>query len=329
MTSVRGNDAARTAFFNAARSDAMHHCWLFTGPMGVGKASFAGDAATHILVHAADPSVPLDPATDVSQHPIARQIVAGSHPDFRILHRLPRNPDKPDRDIARSIPIAQVRALQPMFATRPSHSARRIIIIDSIDDCERAAANALLKNLEEPPAGTIFLLISHAPGRLLPTIRSRCRVLRFDPLPDALMTDVLREMLEGTSAEEVDALVRAGQGAPGRALTFAGLDIAALDREMAEIATSGDPSNAIRARLGSALGAKAAQPRYEAFLARAPSFVAEQARGLHGEALRSALDAYASARSLSDTALRQSLDATATVFEMGGVIARLARVRTG
>ncbi|NWM20145.1 DNA polymerase III subunit delta', partial [Escherichia coli] len=78
------------------------------------------------------------------------------------------------------------------FATKPSFSPRRVIVIDAIDDLERGGANALLKNLEEPPAGTIFLLVSHAPGRLLPTIRSRCRLLRFEALPDADVAAILR-----------------------------------------------------------------------------------------------------------------------------------------
>ena len=107
----------------------------------------------------------------------------------------------------------------------------------------------LLKNLEEPPAGTIFLLISHAPGRLLPTIRSRCRLLRFDPLDDAAMAGVLRDALPECDAAEIAALVKAGQGSPGRALGFAGLELAKLDEAMAAIARDGDPGNARRAKL--------------------------------------------------------------------------------
>src|SRR6202012_4948803 len=106
-----------------------------------------------------------------------------------------------------SISIDQVRTLQAMFATTPSLSRRRVIVIDAIDDLERPAANALLKNLEEPPAGTIFLLASHAPGRLLPTIRSRCRLLRFETLGDDAMAAIIREEIPEASVEEVAALV--------------------------------------------------------------------------------------------------------------------------
>src|SRR3546814_4734811 len=86
------------------------------------------------------------------------------------------------------------------------------------DDLERGAANALLKNLEEPPAGTLFLLVSHAPGRLLPTIRSRCRMLRFSPLSDDEMETVLRAELPDADVHEIAALIAAGEGSPGRAL---------------------------------------------------------------------------------------------------------------
>lgn len=326
MTSLIGNASAKAAFRAALSSASLHHAWLIAGPEGVGKASFARIAAMRMLAEAAG-THPLTGDFDVpDDHPTRRMIEAGAHPDYRVLERLPKDPDKPGQNIARSIPIAQVRSLNPMFATKPSMSGRRVVVIDAIDDVERpGAANALLKNLEEPPQGTIFLLVSHSPGRLLPTIRSRCRLLRFDPLSDAEVGSVLRQTLPNTGATEINALVRAGHGSPGRALSFAGLDLASIDTEMAAIAARGDPDNLIRARLAKALGAKAAQPRYEAFLARVPAFIAAEARGREGQALADALDAYATAAQLGPLALAQSLDAQATVFELGGVLARLAR----
>lgn len=318
-----GNDSARAAFLAAMRGDTLHHAWLFTGPEGVGKASFAREAALRLLAEAAAGQV-LPPGSIPADNATARLIAAGSHPDYRVLTRLPKDPDKPDEALARSITIAQVRALQPMFAVRPGFSSRRVVLIDAVDDLERAGANALLKNLEEPPLGTIFLLVSHAPGRLLPTIRSRCRLLRFDPLTASEIATILRAHLPEASASEIDALVRAGEGSPGRALGFAGLDLAALETDLAAIAASGDANNAIRSRLAKLLGTKAAQPRYEAFLERAPGFIAEAARSRSGEPLRIALNTYAAARDLAGAALGLSLDAGATVFEMSGLVARLA-----
>ena len=300
------------------------HAWLIAGPEGVGKGAFARIAAARMLAEASEPQK-LSPGWEVPEtSQTAHLIAAGAHPDYRELVRLPKDAAKPDEALARSITIAQVRSLQPLFATKPSLSNRRVVVIDSIDDLERGGANALLKNLEEPPAGTIFLLVSHAPGQLLPTIRSRCRLLRFEPLPSEQVAAILRSELTDASASEIEALVRAGEGSPGRALGFAGLDLAALEGDMAALAETGDPSNTVRSRLAKLLGAKAAQPRYEAFLHRSPSFIAERARKRSGEGLRTALDAYAEARELAGAATGLSLDAGATVFEMSGLIARLA-----
>lgn len=319
-----GNESARDALAAAMASGALHHAWLIAGPEGVGKGAFARIAAARMLAEASEPQK-LGPGWEVPETTqTAHLIAAGAHPDYRELVRLPKDAAKPDEALARSITIAQVRSLQPLFATKPSLSSRRVVVIDSIDDLERGGANALLKNLEEPPAGTIFLLVSHAPGQLLPTIRSRCRLLRFEPLPSDQVAVILRSELPQASASEVEALVRAGEGSPGRALGFAGLDLAALESDMAALAETGDPSNAVRSRLAKLLGAKAAQPRYEAFLHRSPSFIAERARTRSGEGLRTALDAYAEARELAGAATGLSLDAGATVFEMSGLIARLS-----
>lgn len=325
MTLPLGNAAAHASFLAALQSGALHHAWLFCGPQGVGKAHFAHVAALRMLAEAARPGL-LPAGFEVpDDDPASRLIAAGSHPDFRLLTRLPKDGDKPGQDLARSITIAQVRALQPLFATTPSMSPRRVVIIDSVDDLERlGASNALLKNLEEPPEGTIFLLVSHAPSRLLPTIRSRCRKLRFEPLSEEDVDKVVKQHLPAASEAERAALVRAGDGSAGRALGFAGLDLAALDAAMEAIATAGDATNEQRLKLAKSLGTKAAQPRYEAFLDRAPSFIAAAARGRSGAALEAALDAYQGARSLAVSARALSLDAQASVYEMAGLIARLA-----
>lgn len=319
-----GNDAAHQAFAAAMLSGSLHHAWLFAGPEGIGKASFARAAALRMLAEGAGAVLP--PGFHVpDDDPQRKLIAAGSHPDYRELTRQPKEGDKTGMDLARSIPIAQVRALGPMFATRPSMSSRRVVVIDAVDDLERpGASNALLKSLEEPPQGTIFLLVSHAPGRLLPTIRSRCRMLRFDPLSDEAMTSVLREHLPKADDGELAVLGRVANGSPGRALGFAGLDLATLDQALAAIARDGDPSNARRVKLAKSLALKASQARYEAFLDRAPAFIAAAAPSRHGERLRTALDGYDAARSLSATARALTLDAQATVYEMAGIVARLA-----
>jgi DNA polymerase-3 subunit delta' len=324
MTLPLGNSTAHHAFAAAMTSGSLHHAWLFAGPEGIGKATFARAAALRMLAEGAGGTFAA--GFDVpEENPQRKLIAAGSHPDYRELTRQPKEGDKTGLDLARSIPIAQVRALGPMFATRPSMSSRRVVIIDAVDDLERpGASNALLKNLEEPPQGTIFLLISHAPGRLLPTIRSRCRQLRFDPLDDDTLTSVLASTLPLAEEDEVAELVRVAQGSPGRALGFAGLDLHALDQALAAIARDGDPGNSKRVRLAKSLALKASQKRYEAFLDRAPAFIAAAAPERRGERLRIALDGYDAARTLAATARALTLDAQATVYEMAGIVARLA-----
>lgn len=312
---LRGNAAARGAFDAAVTGGTMHHAWLLAGPQGVGKASFAREAAIDLLTRASG---------DGNDMRTRSLVDAGSHPDFRVLDRLPKD-GKPDGDLARSITIAQVRSLQPLFATTPSLGPRRVVLIDAVDDLERAGANALLKNLEEPPGGTMFLLVSHAPGRLLPTIRSRCRLLRFEPLASEEMLAALIDLLPDASGDERQALVRAGAGSPGRALRFAGLELDRIDAALGAIARHGDRDNVERVKLMRALSLKAAQPRYEAFLDRVPTFLAEQAPYRAGPALRTALDAYDEARSIAASARALSLDSGGTVFELAGVVARLAR----
>jgi DNA polymerase-3 subunit delta' len=322
---ILGHDQPIAAFLDAARSDRLHHAWLLAGPQGVGKATFALDAARWLLAEAAGPAVSQDRLDISNDHRISALINAGSHPDFKLLQRLSRPSSE---ELARSITVDQVRGLQPLFATTPSLSQRRVVVIDAIDDMERSGANALLKNLEEPPAGTIFLLVSHAPGRLLPTIRSRCRLLRFGPLDDAQVRLALRRALPEASEGELDGLVRVAAGAPGNALRFAGLDISGLDAAIETLAARGDASNALRTTLGRTLALKSAQPRYEAFLERAPSRIAAAAKRGRGN-LADTVALWRQARDIADRAVRQSLDPQMTVVEIAGLVAKLAPMEPG
>ena len=150
---------------------------------------------------------------------IARLVEAGSHPDLRWLERLV---NEKTGNLARNITVDQVRSLGDLFDLTPALSPWRAVVIDSIDDLEKSAANALLKMLEEPPANTLFFLVSHAPGRLLPTIRSRCRRLDFQALDDDAMTSVLLTAMsdrEGRERERVDR--GSAGGSAGRALALA------------------------------------------------------------------------------------------------------------
>ncbi|HEX6374323.1 MAG TPA: DNA polymerase III subunit delta' [Allosphingosinicella sp.] len=325
MTPLYGHDDAVAAFRDALDSGRLHHAWLISGPQGVGKALFAAKAALRVLAQGQGRVAA--PGLDVpDDHPAAHLVAAGSHPDLMRLERLPRE-NSATGELARSINVDQVRGLQRLFNTTASLSPWRVVIVDSIDDLERNAANALLKNLEEPPASSLFLLVSHAPERLLPTIRSRCRPLRLSALDDDAMTSALRAALPEADAREISDLAAAGQGSPGRAVAWRGLDVAGLDRAMAQLVRDGDPTNARRAALAQSLALKAAQPRYEAFLARAPSAIAAEARARRGAALADALRTWERAQGLAASARGLSLEPESVVFELAGMLASLAPTR--
>jgi len=320
--SLYGQTAQIAAFKEARVSGRMHHAWLLTGPQGVGKGSFARAAALRLLADEAGPPV-RDPGLETPpDHRIAKLWEAGSHPDVMLLERLYRDKTK---DYARSITVDQVRGLSRLFATSPSFSPWRVVIVDAADDMERNGANALLKLLEEPPANSLFFLVSHAPARLLPTIRSRCRVLRFDPLGPADMAAALREAMPEAQDREIADLVATGDGSPGKAARFAGLDVAGLDTAMDAIIRSGDPDNGGRVALARELALKAAQPRYEILLERLPTRIADEAKTRDGQALADAVAVWEKARALAGSAVRLSLDPQATVFELAGMLASLNR----
>jgi DNA polymerase-3 subunit delta' len=322
---LHGHDEAVAAFRDALDSGRLHHAWLISGPEGVGKNLFATKAALRVL---AQGQGRVDaPGLDVpDDHPAARLAAAGSHPDLMRLERLARE-NSATGELARNINVDQVRSLHRLFNTTASLSAWRTVIVDSIDDLERNAANALLKNLEEPPPSSVFFLVSHAPERLLATIRSRCRPLRLAKLGDDAMTSALSAALPDAEAAEIKALAAAGDGSPGRALAWRGLDIAALHKAMADLVRKGDPTNAGRSALAQSLALKSAQPRYEAFLARAPSVIAAEAKARRGAALGQALASWERAQSLAASARGLSLDPESVVFELAGMLASLAPSR--
>lgn len=314
MNRVFGHDAARAEMMRAATSGRLHHGWIFAGPPGIGKASLAREMALTLLAGEEKAAMVAD------DHMATHLFQAGTHPDYAELRRL----EKDSGDLARNISVDQIRGLGRLLSTAPSVSQRRVILIDSADDMERGAANALLKNLEEPPRNVIFLLVSHAPSRLLPTIRSRCRLLRLSPLGREDMEAALRQAAPELNEANLADLIRIGEGAPGKALSLSGLAIPEMLDSLNRIAATGDPDNGERIKLAKALAARNAKPRFEAFLAQVPAFIASRARGLGGPALAGAIGAWEQARDLAAGAIPLSLDPAATVFELCGHVAALA-----
>ena len=318
---IVGQDKAVAAFASAWASRKLHHAWLLAGPRGVGKASFAHAAARRVLADAAGPPSALPGLATDDAHPMVKLVEAGSHPDMRRLERLV---NEKTGNLARNISVDQVRGLAELFDLSPAMSDWRVVIIDSVDELEASGANALLKMLEEPPPNSLFFLVSHAPGRLLPTIRSRCRRLDFQALDDDAMTSILDQQASELSAAQRARIVAMSFGSAGRALAFAELDLAKLEDSALAILRQGDPTNARRSELALELGKRGAGERYAAFLDLAPSLIAREARRLDGRPRERALEAYAKARELATIAPRLSLDPAATVFQIGGILASVA-----
>ncbi len=206
-------EAMDLALFNAYEKGKLHHAWLLTGPQGLGKASFAYRCARFLLGHKRDQVYgPLGMAPDDAD---VRLVSAQSHPDLLVLER-----EVEGGRLKKSISVEAVREIGLFFSKAPSRSAYRVCIIDSVDDLNLNSANALLKILEEPPTKGVIFLISHSPGRLLPTIRSRCRRLSFVPWTDAQVEAFARARLPDVGDEDLGRLVRLARGAPGRTLTL-------------------------------------------------------------------------------------------------------------
>lgn len=208
---VLGHDDQVASFVDAARGGRLHHAWLLAGPRGVGKASFAWLAARWLLADSDS-----DDLTVAAEHPVSRRILAQSEGRLNLVRR----PwDAKAGRLRAEITVDEIRKLLTFFQLTATDGGRRVAIIDAADELNGPAANALLKMLEEPPRGAIIFLVAHRPARLLPTIRSRCRTLRFSSLPAEVMGDILRGL---DAAGDPDRLAALSAGSVGEALRLAG-----------------------------------------------------------------------------------------------------------
>ena len=224
---ISGAEEAERGWLEAMDRGRMHHAWLLVGPEGVGKATFAYRAARRLLGARPDPAHGLlgsDP-----DDPVSRQVAARSHPDLLVLER-----EVVDGKARRNIPVDEARRLPEFFHKAPAISPWRVAIIDAADDLNANSANAVLKTLEEPPPRGILLLVCHAPGRLLPTIRSRCRRLLFRPWPDEAVAAFLQDRAE-LDADQAGRLAAMAKGSPGRALALAAAGALEVDRAALEL----------------------------------------------------------------------------------------------
>jgi DNA polymerase-3 subunit delta' len=226
-----GHELAETTLWEAYCSGRLHHAWLITGPCGIGKATLAfrfarfllangkrGDNEHTLLLPDENPAPTLAVAPE---HPVFKRIASGGHAD---LMTVARQVNEKTGRLRTEIVVEDVRAVANLLAHTPAEDGWRVVVIDAAEDMTRSSANAILKALEEPPARSVFLLVSHAPGQVLPTIRSRCRRLALQPLSPDVVIALLRRYRPALSESEAEGLARLCEGSIGLALSFAERD---------------------------------------------------------------------------------------------------------
>lgn len=314
--SLLGHEQAWREWRAGMNGQRMHHAWLLAGKRGLGKMEFALAAARELVAE-----------------PDSRQ-PAADHPDIHILTHMAKD-DKEERkkadgkpfELKRNIAIGQIRAMQQRLHTRPTLGDRRAVIIDPADDMEKGASNALLKSLEEPPQGTYFLLIAHRPARLLPTIRSRCRVLRFPLVDHDAMAQWLAREVPEADQKTLDAAISAASGSPGAALEFLSRDLGPLNEIMQRIAREGDPDFMLRGQLAEAMGTRPDRARVQATLELARAVIGNMAEGCSNHQIPAIADAHAELVTLTGQASTYNFDPGLLIMEIGTLLASAAAPR--
>ncbi len=296
----------------------MHHAWILAGRKGLGKHKFALAAARELVG-----AVRNAPVTE-------------NDPDIQILTHLPKD-DKEARkaekgedfETKRNISIEQIRTMQGRLTTRPTLGDRRAIIINPADDLERNAANALLKSLEEPPVGTFFLLVTHRPGMLLPTIRSRARILRFNPLPVDVVEAALRSSADNLDPADIAIAAQASGGAPGAGEALLLQKLGGAEALMRRIATEGDPDFTLRGKLGEEIGARPDRERIATTLDLARTVLARRLDQPAKSDIPALVNAHAKLVTISGQAKSYNFDPGFLAMEIGTLLASAAPLRSG
>jgi DNA polymerase III subunit delta' len=290
-----GHEQAETALIEAHAAGKLPHALLIAGPRGIGKATLAFRLARYLLADSGGAAPGLfGPAKPSSlaipeDHPVFRRVAAGGHADLLTVER-ERDPRRKER-LRGEIVVEDTRAVAEFLRLTPAEGGWRIVIVDSADDMNRNAANALLKILEEPPRRSLLMLVSHAPGGLLPTIRSRCRRLGLKPLAEAEVVRLLARYRPDLSQAEARSLAALAEGSIGRALELAAAGGAGLYRKLLELlrdlsAVDAMALHGLADRLARADGESAYRTIVElltGFLARMIRQAACQGRGEEGD----------------------------------------------
>ena len=223
-----GHDAAEAMLADAIAGGRLHHAWIFSGPEGIGKATLAYRFARRLLAGSGQGGgLSIAPA-----HPVFRRVSAATHADLLTVER---EWDDKKKRMKKQISADSARAVPGFLRLTAAEGGARVVIVDGAEDLNAASANALLKILEEPPPATVLILVTAAPGRLLPTLRSRCRQLKLLPIDDTAMRATLAAFGRDVPAADAARLLDLAQGSPGRALMLLadnGLKLAGLVDEV-------------------------------------------------------------------------------------------------
>ena len=270
---IFGHETASKEFLDLFAASRLHHGWLLCGPRGVGKATLAWQITKFLLTM---PDLNLDsdllggplkiPKTlEISpDHPISRRIAAGSEPGVFIVRRAYDEKRKRHKQV---ITVDEIRKLKSFFGLTSADAGRRIVIVDCAEDMNSSAANALLKILEEPPENAFLFLISHQPARLLPTIRSRCRVMRLDSLDNSSIVKALKAAGINFDISQLDSLTKLSKGSIGEAVRILNMQGLSMYEEIIDILRSLPRLNNKKVRsMADRLSGQGASSEFELFI---------------------------------------------------------------
>jgi DNA polymerase-3 subunit delta' len=319
---IVGHEEVESDLLAAWKAGRLPHAILLGGPQGIGKATLAYRLTRFVLAggrpDAGDLSVPPD-------YPVSRQVASLSHPDLLVLRRV-KEEDK--KAMSQVIRVEDTRRIVSFFGSTSAYGGWRVCIVDAVEEMNPSSANAILKLLEEPPARSLFVLISHTPGRLLPTIRSRCRRIDLKPLSSAEVAQALGSLAQDLPELDSSAIAdaaEASQGSVGRALSLLlggedNLAVLTLTRELlAQLPEV--PSASI-----AALGDKLRGDNLEVFAEAVGDWLAEAATGDSAPArLAQFAEAWDKVRRATATAEIYNLDRKPLVFQVFTMLSEAAR----